>query len=782
MGGGLKFRKNIAKITLITLVIAVSSVNNVIGGDVPKQMFRRGLLQNLPATPMDAYVNLKKRHVEENSHEKFVQRMADILSFDEDHFPHKGNNRQKRNIFQLPELISSKNVSQECIKGFIVAIPALLDIFYGEIPFWPLNLIDSTGKSAIGSLRGTKRLRGNFHACLGIRAKTPRIIQNWINPVHYIGKFCHIKAEYGSGTVSNHMENEVIPSKPTRKMLDTEICFPSLCSDDDVLNIVEIFSNELVYDEFEVKYMKCSTSEKGPMSSWTVFVIVICSLWGTILLTGTAFDLIQEFIHNRKTYNWLDLSKPLTETVSKPPEHGLYARMLLSLSIPRNFGYLLDNPIEFSPEEYISAIGGLRFFTFLWMQIVTIYLVAIKLPWANYAGILEDLRTTNFQWIINGRFAAETTFCLSGFLASYVTLRSINRNGGHFTFYSYYIRRYSRILPAYLLVMLLATAFYWYSYDETPDWVGKYQFEDACKKHWWKGLLFINNFFRDTESCPPLSWYFAVDMQLHLMAPFVIYILYNKPRVGVWLIILSTVVFSSLSTLLISSQGLPFFIGRLFYFEDNYQGYLDYVLQMPFTHAGPFLIGMLFGYILYANGIKHQINKIVAMTYWLLSVTTVLVIIYGFYPYLDGTNKMSPVLGLLYNTLTPSLWALAIGWIIYACATGNGYVLNSMLSLNIFSNFNRFSYCSYLAQALAIKHFLMSRADPLYYEPWMMLLIVNGSTVMAVFAGIAISVAIERPILELIKATSYQTISKQNAKIVSDTSEDEETEVINGSV
>lgn len=64
--------------------------------------------------------------------------------------------------------------------------------------------------------------------------------------------------------------------------------------------------------------------------------------------------------------------------------------------------------------------------------------------------------------------------------------------------------------------------------------------------------------------------------------------------------------------------------------------------------------------------------KFTVVICWLVTFSVLLVILFGFYPYIDGTQKMSVPMGLLYTSLSPTLWAAAIGWIIFACATNNG--------------------------------------------------------------------------------------------------------------
>ncbi|EGT55001.1 hypothetical protein CAEBREN_29168 [Caenorhabditis brenneri] len=49
---------------------------------------------------------------------------------------------------------------------------------------------------------------------------------------------------------------------------------------------------------------------------------------------------------------------------------------------------------------------------------------------------------------------------------------------------------------------------------------------EACKKTWWRNLLYINNFGDSTQACYGITWYLAVDTQLYLVAPIILFALW----------------------------------------------------------------------------------------------------------------------------------------------------------------------------------------------------------------------------------------------------------------
>ncbi|VDM77298.1 unnamed protein product [Strongylus vulgaris] len=53
-----------------------------------------------------------------------------------------------------------------------------------------------------------------------------------------------------------------------------------------------------------------------------------------------------------------------------------------------------------------------------------------------------------------------------------------------------------------------------------------------CQKYWWRNALYINNLFRNSTECYPITWYLAVDTQLFFIAPIFLVTLALWPIIG----------------------------------------------------------------------------------------------------------------------------------------------------------------------------------------------------------------------------------------------------------
>ncbi|KAL3067933.1 hypothetical protein niasHT_037923 [Heterodera trifolii] len=92
------------------------------------------------------------------------------------------------------------------------------------------------------------------------------------------------------------------------------------------------------------------------------------------------------------------------------------------------------------------------------------------------------------------------------------------------TWLAYYGRRYLRLTPIYVLVMLMKVTVLTYV-SEGPFW--RPIDPNFCRDSWWANLLYIKNFVGQGDSCMGWTWYLANDFQLYAFAPILIIALHK---------------------------------------------------------------------------------------------------------------------------------------------------------------------------------------------------------------------------------------------------------------
>ncbi len=83
---------------------------------------------------------------------------------------------------------------------------------------------------------------------------------------------------------------------------------------------------------------------------------------------------------------------------------------------------------------------------------------------------------------------------------------------------------------------------------------------------------------------------------------------------------------------------------------------------------------------------------------WLVSLATLGLMVYGDYGTNSGYYPMTLVSRVLYDSLSRILWSLAMSFIIYACITSYGGVVNEFFEWNVWSPLSKLSLCAYLIQ------------------------------------------------------------------------------------
>ena len=105
----------------------------------------------------------------------------------------------------------------------------------------------------------------------------------------------------------------------------------------------------------------------------------------------------------------------------------------------------------------------------------------------------------------------------------------------------------------------------------------------------------------------------------------------------------------------------------------------------PASHAVVFLFGIFLGWSLLQQsngGIRTRLHKVVGLIGWLVSLTIWSSIVFGVWPEYRG-DPFSARLASFYSAGSRLGWAIALGWIIYACARGR-FVTWSFASIRCF--------------------------------------------------------------------------------------------------
>eukprot|EP01061_Rhynchopus_euleeides_P001279 TRINITY_DN10906_c0_g2_i1.p1 TRINITY_DN10906_c0_g2~~TRINITY_DN10906_c0_g2_i1.p1 ORF type:complete len:506 (+),score=142.77 TRINITY_DN10906_c0_g2_i1:28-1545(+) len=185
----------------------------------------------------------------------------------------------------------------------------------------------------------------------------------------------------------------------------------------------------------------------------------------------------------------------------------------------------LDALLFISPERPTNFLNGIRVFSIMWVLLGHCVVYPIMPGLDNMADVESNV-AANYRWVIvnSGLYAVDTFFYMSGFLATYLLMKSFPRTLTPLQavprVLMIYVDRYVRLTPLYGLVILasynllqhmcIAPFSIWYTNGGT--------IASGCGENWWRDLLYINNVRGKTDlTCLGHSWYLSNDMQFVLV-------------------------------------------------------------------------------------------------------------------------------------------------------------------------------------------------------------------------------------------------------------------------
>ncbi|VDM71019.1 unnamed protein product [Strongylus vulgaris] len=139
----------------------------------------------------------------------------------------------------------------------------------------------------------------------------------------------------------------------------------------------------------------------------------------------------------------------------------------------------------------------------------------------------------------------------------------------------------------------------------------------------------------------------------------------------------------------------------------------------PYVRCGPFIVGVAVGYLLvYLTRSKKcntlEISKKYVVIGWCISTILGLYAIFGLYDY-ARTGDITEWWKALYIISGRHSYAIALGWVAFACATGNGGPVGTFLSWKFFMPLSKITFCAYLLHPIMLQIYNLSRPQPFHF-------------------------------------------------------------------
>lgn len=441
-----------------------------------------------------------------------------------------------------------------------------------------------------------------------------------------------------------------------------------------------------------------------------------------------------------------------------------------------------NNHPELVSGNALRHLSGLKLLVILWITIGHSFLYPSANNYQYYRSIINIKITRDSVWFATTNFTLGIDMLLYMIGLSFVYKlailysKSSYENGYSMGFkvnskgiLRLISRKVLRFWPTYLT--LIALAIIVPTLSDGPMWpemVSK-RIGDSCRKNWWSNILFINNFLKETEICLPSSWFVSILMQLFLIGSAIIAITRKMSiKIGLFLICSLLIMSCALSFAFAYSTKVRAPMVRM---DESFVMELDESIFRLYTNIfnnlGPFLVGMIGGFLLVNSQIKtlnekergsaikktattsiigfmtSKINLEFIFVTLMTIVIAVLVLSTVFF------QEYSLFWSSTYWSLHRVGWAIVTGYIVHNCATGRFQLLNDFLSLSTFIPLSRLIPIAYLVYPIFIHIHSGLVRDGLHVSIYNMLNIYITRLSMTFIVAFFIHMLVELPLCSI---------------------------------
>ncbi|XP_005112853.2 O-acyltransferase like protein [Aplysia californica] len=662
-----------------------------------------------------------------------------------------------------------RKASSVCFQDVARTVQAFIDE-----ESWAIEMLDAWGKPGPSLTRGRFQFVGNYDQCRDARAPPPLGEERQ----GFHGRYCVLRLDYGQ---ESSFDLTGVPTLSHSKQLQIGSCIPDSCKEQELTQLVrQALEMVNMTSQLSPGPMECRDDHRGG-STFTTLAAIFFSIIGALMIAGTVVDVAyvqwpaweaervksRGLTHKESTPS--EGQEPQKSGQDKPEQEDRagetsalsgrsenYAppspfwefvlQVLLSFSVYSNAQKILSTK---EAPGAISCIHGLRFFSMTWLMLLHLHVMFASYL-ANPQRLLTVLDSWSFDTISNGFIGVDTFFTLGGFLVSYVKLKPWMEKGRRVNWRLFYFHRIWRLTPPYMLSLVFFMGFLKF-FGSGVNWSNILPADaENCEKYWWTNLLYVNNLLYTRTPCMVHSWYLANDMQFYLLSPLLFVPFYYNMYAG--LAVCGTVLLSSwiVTGVLSWNRGWVASDFAMVFTHPQLDRGIGYYMA-PYTRVGPFVIGILAGYLMARHGGRIAMKWYVVVVGWAVAVATCLAVVYGIHGDITAKDPSSTEVAALYNTLSRSAWSVAISWVVIACASGYGGPVNWLLSLKPLIVLSRLSYLGYLIHPYIMYIYFGNQGTPFMFTDSNMIFGFVGVLGVSCMCSFLFHLAVESPMVELEK-------------------------------
>ncbi|XP_028967097.1 nose resistant to fluoxetine protein 6-like [Galendromus occidentalis] len=589
--------------------------------------------------------------------------------------------------------VANTNLELKCVRSLLRVIRGLR-----KLDTWAFQILDSIGRPAAGIMDVTMSDFGDYDQCLSIESTEPSGI------VDFRGQHCNVAIRPPAlpplNKHSSHKLQELLNATSVYKEvlltyhkvhqpfeLRLGICTPSTCSIPDVSRMLQPISRSL---RVKIEVVGCE-SKDVPLALDTQQLFVICFMTVSVFLVAVG-----------------TLIQTLPRSIRGECQEGA----ITAFDLRQNMAHLLSRR-KLSPGN-LNCLHGLRVLSLLWVIYCQSYRYLDLRSLRNAAFLIRAMSSPPFHFIANGFMAVENFFFMSGLVVSY----QISANHASSKIFNYkaisaqYIHRFIRLTACALFVVGLFSVLP--LLGSGPVWRENILIAtESCQTNWLPVLMNFNNFMPTDEMCTPNLWFLSADWQLQMSLLFVILLLIKKPAMGT---VVAFAVIVATSCIVGVQTVLSNYPPTILPLEDpkTVSLMMSDIFMRPYTHAGPFTIGIGTGYVIATNPFM-RFRMVTRIITWPLALVTMVWTVLAPWTWSKyAADECSDLVKFIYAAGHRSSWALGLTWIVVACASGQAKPLECLLSWRAWIPLSRLSLSAFLLSPLVVYHNQWTIRERLY--------------------------------------------------------------------
>uniref|UniRef100_A0A914HG36 Nose resistant-to-fluoxetine protein N-terminal domain-containing protein n=1 Tax=Globodera rostochiensis TaxID=31243 RepID=A0A914HG36_GLORO len=611
---------------------------------------------------------------------------------------------------------------------------------------WIFDVVDAIGKVPAAVVSGNNLWTGSWATCRKISAQKNRQGQFWR------GQYCMARFQpFNRHNPLKAFASAAAPSDPTAQcrpnstvsdsfenwsayerscfdlmpLLNLGLCTPDTCTDYDVRKLVQF-----IYEAAELSLgrkfvcnvtVQCSNSRPESQlyyDSKSMAVLCLLLAIGSLMLFGTFYDI---YVHRPLERSVLGSGQinhnKNQQNIARGIGQSKAVLFIRLFSVARNLDYIMDTRTE---EGQIRCLHGARFLSMCWIIFGhTYYYIATSFSADNLLHTLHEFPKFFYNQMRRWR-----------------------------TWLAYYGRRYLRLTPVYVLVMLTKVTVLTYI-SEGPFW--RPIDPNFCRESWWANLLYIKNFVGQNDSCMGWTWYLANDFQLYAFAPILIIALHKYKMGGVVFGLLLLIASSTTNVVITLRNGYPPAPLLTSKFITVLADYWNDLYVKPYIRCGPYIVGCVVGYFLAETRTQQnfRMSPLQCFIGWTVTIVLTIYSIFGLYNF-TKTGDISFWWSLLYTAFGRLAFALALGWTTFACETNHGASINAILGHKMFVPLSKITFSAYLLHPILLQIYYLSRPSAFHFTHSFQVLHIFFANVATSYAcALLLSLAIEVPVSKI---------------------------------